>query len=314
MDNEFLPVWLKKLFKCKIILTVHYTEWSFKLSGNYEKLCDIMKRNAKDINPVERSILTDIDRDKKLAGSCDRIICPARHTALYFKELHSVEASKISLIPHGLSDQYTENSPEEQEALRRKHYFTPQTKIILFAGRLDEIKGVIFLIKAFKKVLETDRNAHLFIAGDGDFNQLITAAQDICTKVTFSGKLDRKQLYELYKIADIGVVCSIHEEFGYVALEMMMHAVPLIVTDTGGLSEIVRNNITGTKIPVINSDNKRIVDIDALSGKINFLLHNPALRTGMGQAGRKDFLEKYQFEVYKENMLNFYGKILPEIE
>ncbi|MDR2010653.1 MAG: hypothetical protein LBQ22_09245, partial [Bacteroidales bacterium] len=31
MDNEFLPVWLKKLFKCKIILTVHYTEWSFKL-------------------------------------------------------------------------------------------------------------------------------------------------------------------------------------------------------------------------------------------------------------------------------------------
>jgi glycosyltransferase len=314
MDNEFLPVWLKKLFKCKIVLTVHYTEWSFKLLGDYEKLRDIMKKNVKEIDFAENIILTETKRDKKLAESCDYLICPAHHTSQYFKELHSIEASKISVIPHGLLDQYTENNMEAQEALRHKYHFAPQTKIVLYAGRLDEVKGVIFLIKAFKKVLETNENIHLFIAGDGDFNQLITAAQDICTKVTFSGKLDRKRLYELYNIVDIGAVCSIHEEFGYIALEMMMHEIPLIVTDTGGLSEIIKNNVTGIKIPIVSGDNKRIVDIEALSEKINLLLHNPTLRKEIGQAGRKEFLEKYQIPIYKTKMLNFYEKISLKIE
>jgi glycosyltransferase involved in cell wall biosynthesis len=120
LNNEFLPIWLKKLFKCKIVLMVHYTEWSFKLLGDYEKLRDIMKKNVKKINFAENIILTETKRDKKLAESCDYLICPAHHTSQYFKELHSIEASKISVIPHGLLDQYTENNMEAQEALRHK--------------------------------------------------------------------------------------------------------------------------------------------------------------------------------------------------
>ncbi|MDR3258168.1 MAG: TIGR04157 family glycosyltransferase [Fusobacteriaceae bacterium] len=307
MDNEFLAIWLKKIFKCKVILTTHYTEWSFILFGDYKKLHDIVKKSDKESNFIVKKILTHIDKEKKLSEACDHLICPAHHTSIYLREILSVDQSKISIIPHGLSDQYSLENRKNKKGIRQEYYLDSKTKIILFAGRLDEIKGTIFLINAFKKILETNKNTHLFIAGDGDFHKLITASQDICTKVTFTGKLDKQQLYKLYNIADIGVICSIHEEFGYVALEMMMHAIPLIITDTSGLTEIVEDNVSGIKTSIIIKDDKKVVDLDVLSEKINILLNNPALKRKLGQNGRKRFLEKYQFPVFSKTMLDFYN-------
>lgn len=48
-------------------------------------------------------------------------------------------------------------------------------------------------------------------------------------------------MYELYAIAEVGVVPSFHEEFGYVAAEMMLHKLPIIVNNTMGLKEITEN-------------------------------------------------------------------------
>lgn len=54
-----------------------------------------------------------------------------------------------------------------------------------------------------------------------------------------------KKLFELYSIADIGVLLSIHEEFGYTAIEMPMYKIPHIVNKTTGLAEIVEHQICG---------------------------------------------------------------------
>ena len=59
-------------------------------------------------------------------------------------------------------------------------------------------------------------------------NQWLKEATDCWTKIAFTGRLDKKQLYEFYSMADMGVVCSLHEEFGFVAIAMMMHALPVI--------------------------------------------------------------------------------------
>lgn len=107
----------------------------------------------------------------------------------------------------------------------------------------------------------------------------------------------------------MGVVCSLHEEFGLVALEMMMHALPVIVTKNGGLDEIVEENVSGLKAPVRTRKGQRQVDVKCLSEKMMLLLENPVLAEELGTNGRKRFLEKYELSLFKNKMLNLYNTI-----
>lgn len=84
------------------------------------------------------------------------------------------------------------------------------------------------------------------MAGSGNYDICFQEAKDICTKITFTGLLNKKDLNEIYQIADIGIVPSLFEPFGYVAIEMMMHELPVVATTTSGLNEVV-NNACGLK-------------------------------------------------------------------
>jgi glycosyltransferase involved in cell wall biosynthesis len=90
---------------------------------------------------------------------------------------------------------------------------------------------------------------------------------------------------------------------------MMMHALPVIVTKTGGLDEIVEDGVSGLKVPVRTIKGQRQVDVKQLSEKIRLLLDNPAYAQELGENGRKRFLEKFELSVFKEKMLNLYTTI-----
>lgn len=90
---------------------------------------------------------------------------------------------------------------------------------------------------------------------------------------------------------------------------MMMHQLPIIVTDTGGLSEIVENKISGLKVPVKNDSKQRIVDIEILSTKILQLIEQPDYAKLIGENARRRFLEKYELVVFRKKILNLYRKI-----
>jgi glycosyltransferase involved in cell wall biosynthesis len=194
-------------------------------------------------------------------------------------------------------------------SLKSKYHIGTEEKIILFAGRLDNVKGVKFLITAMKTVLSKYQNIRLIIAGDGDFGNLMKEASHCWAKISFTGRIDKSKLYELYSIADIGVVCSLHEEFGYVAIEMMMHALPVIVTKTGGLDEIVEDNVDGLKVPVRTRKGVRQVDEKILAERIGYLLDNPNVANILGENGRRRFLERFELSIFKEKMLKLYNNI-----
>src|SRR4030065_2983214 len=67
-------------------------------------------------------------------------------------------------------------------------------------------------------------------------------------KVLFMGFVDDETLVRLQKCADVSVVPSLFEPFGIVALEAMAAKSPVVVSDTGGLSEIVDHDSTGGKV------------------------------------------------------------------
>lgn len=309
MTNPALVSILKKMFKCKVITTVHYTTWSFSLSGNQKRLESILSGNKTKPDNFEKQIRKDVRADQRMLEKSDRFICVAQHTLDNFRNIYDMDITNGVLINNALKDVYRQISRQQKNIIRNKYLISADTQVIMFAGRLDEVKGISFLIDTFKKIVKTNQNARLLIAGDGDFNKWLSIAKNYWTKISFTGRLNKKQLYELYSIADMGVICSLHEEFGYVAIEMMMHQLPLVVTDTGGLSEIVEDGICGLKVPVRNFKDKRIVHVNTMADRIKTLLDNPDFAKELGNNGRKRFLEKYELNLFKEKMVDLYLNI-----
>lgn len=309
MSNPQFVSYLKKRYKCKIILVSHYTNWSFSLFGDEKRLLSIVNKSPRKRTLEDKQIYKNIQSDIKMIKKCDKFVCVAQHTLDTFIKISDIDASKCQVINNALQNEYREINIERKASLKIKWWIPENVKIILFVGRLDEVKGISPLIRAFKNLLKTNPNIHLILAGDGDYARWLKEADCYCTKMTFSGRLDKKKITELYQIADIGVVSSIHEEFGLVALEMMMHKIPLIVGDTGGLSEIVEDNITGLRVPVRTIKGKREISPRLLSYKMKVLIDNDLFASELAKNGQNRFLEKYEMSSFREKILTLYNDI-----
>ncbi len=101
-----------------------------------------------------------------------------------------------------------------------------------------------------QKVLASYHDAKLVIAGKGGMLDELKAQADylgISNKVYFAGYMNGKDVERMYKAADISVFPSTYEPFGIVALEGMLAERPIVVSDAGGLGEIVEHRVTGMK-------------------------------------------------------------------
>ena len=220
---------------------------------------------------------------------------------------YKIKPDKITVIYNGLTDSKISVG---KSALRQK-YRIPDVPIFLFAGRLDNIKGLKYALRAFKIVLKAHPACRFIIAGNGDFDSLLVECDDIYMNVIWTGLINKEKLYELYTIADIGIMPSFHEQCSYVAIEMMMHGLPVVATSTSGLNEVV-NNACGLKIPLTILSENVEVDVMLLSEKIIYLLQHPIEAKRMGQNGRKRYLDNYTSGIFCVKMVKTYNSLFQQ--
>ncbi|MFA5075831.1 MAG: glycosyltransferase family 4 protein [Patescibacteria group bacterium] len=124
----------------------------------------------------------------------------------------------------------------------------PKTKnskfTILYVGRLIARKGVNYLIEAFAK-LNQQNDCQLLIVGGGNLEatlrkQVVDLDQD--QSVKFFGAVSHDQLPEIYRQSDVYVLPSVNEGMSNTLLEAMASGLPVVVTNTGGTDELVRDN------------------------------------------------------------------------
>jgi glycosyltransferase len=308
---------LKSAFDCSIVAVAHFSGWGFTIFDNPERLRNILKEEHPD--NFGENLKKSFEEEKAYYSKADRIICLSN----YMKEIlcrdYGQSAAKISVIPNGLKDNGELNVEKQRsaeangelsgkEVLRRKWNIATEEKIILFAGRMDEIKGVSFLIRAFREVLKKYRKCRLVIAGSGNYDTFFKEAKEICTQITFTGLLEKEELHEIYQIADVGVVPSLFEPFGYVAVEMMMHELPVVATATSGLNEVADESC-GLKVPLTVLSSSVEIDSSLLSEKILYLLQHPSEARQMGENGRKRYLYNYSSKLFCKNMLKIYKSV-----
>lgn len=238
-----LALYFKQKVHSKNVFTLHYMEWSFMIHGDFEKLDNILNNK---FDPQNEYIIQSFEEEKKFMNNCcDKVIAIAHHSYNTLINLYNIPKEKLICIPNGIKDEFISQSSCLRQKSRKKYGFKPEDKIVIFAGRLDLVKGIVELIGCFHQIKLSIPNAQLLVIGDGDYRHAIGSAAPHWKDVIFTGFLNKKDLYELYSIADLGVVPSLHEEFGYVAIEMMMHRVPIIVNKTTGLKEITCNGKYG---------------------------------------------------------------------
>jgi glycosyltransferase involved in cell wall biosynthesis len=112
-------------------------------------------------------------------------------------------------------------------------------------------KGLSVLIDAVPQVLQEWPGAKFVLAGGGGYaNDLKAQANALGVEwnVIFPGRISDEVRDQLFMVADCAVFPSLYEPFGIVALEAMAAGVPVVVSDVGGLSEVVELHETGIKV------------------------------------------------------------------
>jgi glycosyltransferase involved in cell wall biosynthesis len=169
--------------------------------------------------------------------------------------------------------------------VRRQRKIT--SPIVLFVGRLIDVKGAEYLLHAVPVIITQVPDARIVIAGDGPERQhLEQLARELHVDdhVVFLGSVPSSKMPELLATSDVFVGPAITtdkgqvEAFGVSFLEAMAAGLPVVTTASGGIKDIVAPDSTAIVIPEKDSL--------AIATAVNKLLDNPTLRRQMGKAGR----------------------------
>lgn len=282
---------------------IHYQDWCFSLNGNVERLNQIIRtEDIRSLSDSDQRIYESFIKEKELYQTVDKVICLSGFTLSLLNEVYGISRDKLVLIYNGLKDDGTIITAEQRNLLKKQYHFSSKEKIILFVGRLDAIKGVETLILSFQDLLKTHENYRLIVIGDGNFSSCLNKCETSWKQVTFTGRLDKKQLYDFYQIADIGVMPSMHEQCSYVAIEMMMFALPMVVSTTTGLKEMIRNGEFGYTFNMEEGSEEsknKLVDL------VSKVLEAPSWkRKGMKSLSRSFYEERFSVQEMQKKYLD----------
>lgn len=225
---------LKHAWRMPLISTIHATERG-RGQGN------LLSELSRQINDLEWS----------LTYESWRVITCSHFMAMQVHDYFRVPLDKIDVVPNGVNIRPNPfGSGRERRAFRRR-FVADSQPLAFYVGRIVYEKGLHILLDAWPMVRSTVSNARLLVAGAGaNLDAIKARAWDLglTHDVIFTGFISDEERDKLYHIADVAIFPSIYEPFGIVALEAMAAHCPVVATDTGGLSEVVKLHETGLKV------------------------------------------------------------------
>lgn len=260
----------------KVFFTSNYDAFAFyrKFAVNYNRLnyffFDIKKMIEEGV--MKRS---------------DVVIALNKSTENY---LHSRGIMHTRIVPRGVYPELYHNSGDG--------------KYVLYAGRLNKVKGIEHLIKAYD-ALDRDYDAYdLFIVGSGpDEMRLkkLALASRKKEKIKFIPWVDKSKLKDYLSKCSVFVLPSLFETFGIVILEAMASHKTVIASNITGPRDIITDRKDGLLFEKEN--------VKSLKEKLELCLSDEALRNRLGKEARKTVEANYTFENICEKLIKIYEEI-----
>jgi glycogen(starch) synthase len=251
---------LKDLAVTPLVATIHATEHGRhggRLPGPTQRF----------IHRVERWLVAEAERV---------VTCSAYMREQVARHLGADE-DRLEAIPNEVDvGAFADDAPPVRAEL-----WPADRPLLLFAGRLEYEKGVQTLLEALPVLDDLAPGAGLVVAGDGTYRSTLedlSRSLGLERRVRFEGFVEEDRLRSLYAAADVAVVPSLYEPFGLVALEAMASGTPLVASDTGGLREIVVDEVSGLRF--------RPGDAQALARAVARVLLDPDTATRLRREAR----------------------------
>ena len=276
---------LKNAYDIPIVATIHATE-----AGRNSGIHDDTQRYINDTEWL-------------LTYEATEVIVNSNFMKNDLQRLFGLPYDKINVIPNGIN--LNNFTGIERDYDFRRQYAMDNEKIILYVGRLVYEKGIQHLIAAMPKILSNYHDAKLVIAGKGgmiDDLKAETSSLGLDNKVYFTGYMDSKKVQKMYKCADVAVFPSTYEPFGIVALEAMLAGVPTVVSDVGGLDEIVTHGVDGMKSYAGNPN--------SIADSVTALLYDHQLATNISKKARQKVKEQFNWEKIAQDTHFTYEKAI----
>lgn len=245
-----------KKFGVPVVMTVHdyalvsanYALWdgTAPLAAGKNGLLRVARSRFVKGSFAATAVLEAIVRVQKMFGMVDRYVdryVTLSHFVKYVMVAAGYDATKITVVPPGVE--------------RRDDSHGRPGDAAVFVGRLERYKGAQVLLDAARLLSAKGTAApcpYVKIIGEGSAREALEAQARGIRNVAFDGFLAGEALEAAYASARVVVVPSLwYEPFGLVALEAMARGIPVIVSDRGGLPEILGpKSVGGTVVPAGN--------------------------------------------------------------
>ena len=281
--------------------------WSVPLVSTFHTLAKLKLKAKAEEKESQRRILTETEMILESSGL---VVSTASEVddikELYFKEGTNFTESKIKVITPGVN--LNVFKPGNRSVTKQKLQLPP-TKMVLYAGRVEPLKGIDIAIQAVAK-LEIDELVDLIIVGgDATSEHIVSDLKNlagslgITKRVKFVGSISQSELADFYRAADVLIFPSYYESFGLVALEAMASGTPVVASRVGGLPKLVRNGETGYLVPFRCAE--------SFTEKLEVILSNPSLQDAMSNSARCTAME-YGWAGVAENLAKFYMSLSDE--
>ncbi|MFC1892648.1 glycosyltransferase [Chloroflexota bacterium] len=250
--------------------------------------------------PTETEPEQRLETERKAVATADRIIAFTAEEKQNLIHIYGARPDKVEIAPCGVDLNLFR--PMDKEKARREVGLVGQ--VLLFAGRINPIKGIDILLGTV--ALLTDSRRLLVLGGDPASDEIaglhsMAGKLSIGDQVTFLGTVEHERMPLFYNAADICVVPSYHESFGLVALEALACGIPVVARRVGGLATTIKDGETGYLITEPSPE--------AFARRLEMLLSNEALRQRMGDAARSS-VAKYAWPIVARQVLRVYEKLI----
>jgi D-inositol-3-phosphate glycosyltransferase len=290
------------------------TRWSVPRIQMFHTL-GLVKREVMD-EDVDGESDVRITIERQAVRESAALVAASEIELAELRDLYDADPAKVHIIPCGVDP--TLFRPMRQADARERLGRDQCERIVLFVGRIEQIKGIDVLLRAFGLLFfrrpDLRRDVCLLVVGgaldpqdDASESDKIHELRRLVhehrmeANVNFVGSLDQETLALYYAAADLCAVPSLTESFGLVALEAMACGTPVVGTRVGGLQTIIEDGESGLLVPA--------GDYQALAEAIANVLTDHRLRTHLAH-GARDRAEHFTWQNVGEKIAALYDSVL----
>jgi D-inositol-3-phosphate glycosyltransferase len=268
---------------------------------------------AHDVEPHTTASADDRVELQKLYEAAAKIIVHAENNKRELLSVFAIDAPKVAVIPHGSYDFLLPHEPLTKEAARERVGVPRGKKVILFFGLIKRYKGLEYLVDAFEEVRGKVKDAFLLIVGDvyaGDpeghryYTQMIDGLRGRADVLCVASYVPVEAVGQYLSAADVVVLPYTRTYHSGVLLAAYAAGRPVVVTDTGGLSEVVEEGRSGLVVPP--KDPKALAN-----GMIN-ILSDPGRLNAMGERARHLATSVYGWDTIAARTIELYECVVGE--